>query len=129
VPASNILLAKNLPDECTKEVSSQTCVYLLSIYLQLIYCSLPPRWLQVLIELFKQYHGFKEIRMVPGKKGLAFVEFDAVIQSSNALQVCISILTLSLSLSLIEFCSSLSFSFPVVGSLWLQAYVVCALGY
>ena len=25
--------------------------------------------------LFQQFSGFKEVRMVPGKKGLAFVEF------------------------------------------------------
>ncbi|KAF0686643.1 Aste57867_21567 [Aphanomyces stellatus] len=36
--------------------------------------------------LFKQYHGFKEVRMVPGKKGLAFVEFLDEVQASIALQ-------------------------------------------
>ncbi|RHZ12049.1 hypothetical protein DYB37_010485 [Aphanomyces astaci] len=36
--------------------------------------------------LFKQYHGFKEVRLVPGKKGLAFVEFLDEVQASIALQ-------------------------------------------
>lgn len=36
--------------------------------------------------LFKQYQGFKEVRMVPGKKGLAFVEFGDEAQAAIALQ-------------------------------------------
>ncbi len=41
---------------------------------------------EALSTLFKQYHGFKEVRMVPGKKGLAFVEFFDEVQASIALQ-------------------------------------------
>ena len=59
LPPNHILLAKNLPEECSQEVLTQ---------------------------LFKQYHGLKEVRMVPGKKGLAFIEFDTIIQASNAVQ-------------------------------------------
>ncbi|TMW63960.1 hypothetical protein Poli38472_014665 [Pythium oligandrum] len=40
----------------------------------------------MLAVLFKQYHGFKEVRMVPGKKGLAFVEFGDEAQAAIALQ-------------------------------------------
>ncbi|TYZ66763.1 hypothetical protein PybrP1_010150 [[Pythium] brassicae (nom. inval.)] len=41
---------------------------------------------EMLSVLFKQYHGFKEVRMVPGKKGLAFVEFGDDAQAAIALQ-------------------------------------------
>jgi U2 small nuclear ribonucleoprotein B'' len=41
---------------------------------------------EALSTLFKQYHGFKEVRMVPGKKGLAFVEYFDEVQASIALQ-------------------------------------------
>ncbi|OQS07521.1 U1 small nuclear ribonucleoprotein A [Thraustotheca clavata] len=41
---------------------------------------------EALSMLFKQYHGFKEVRMVPGKKGLAFVEFCDDAQAAIALQ-------------------------------------------
>ncbi|CAI5744964.1 unnamed protein product [Peronospora destructor] len=50
---------KALPDSCNKEMLSV---------------------------LFKQYQGFKEVRMVPGKKGLAFVEFGDEAQAGIALQ-------------------------------------------
>ena len=41
---------------------------------------------EALAMLFKQYHGFKEVRMVPGKKGLAFVEYTDDAQAAIALQ-------------------------------------------
>ncbi|KAF4316050.1 hypothetical protein BBO99_00008932 [Phytophthora kernoviae] len=62
-PAQNvpnkILFLEALPESCNKEMLSV---------------------------LFKQYHGFKEVRMVPGKKGLAFVEFGDEAQAAIALQ-------------------------------------------
>lgn len=36
--------------------------------------------------LFQPFQGFQEVRMVPGKKGLAFIEFHDVIQAGIALQ-------------------------------------------
>ena len=39
----------------------------------------------MLLALFDQYDGFKEVRMVPGQKGLAFIEFGSESQSSLAL--------------------------------------------
>jgi len=56
---NKILFLEHLPTECTQEM--------LSI-------------------LFQQYHGFKEVRMVPGKKDLAFVEFGDDMQAGIALQ-------------------------------------------
>ncbi|KAF1323223.1 U1 small nuclear ribonucleoprotein a, partial [Globisporangium splendens] len=56
---NKILFLQDLPESCNKEMLSV---------------------------LFKQYHGFKEVRMVPGKKGLAFVEFGDDAQASIALQ-------------------------------------------
>mgnify|MGYP002016170908 FL=1 len=56
---SNVLFAQDLPDDCND--------MMLSI-------------------LFQQYGGFKEVRMVPGKKGIAFVEFADETQASLALQ-------------------------------------------
>ena len=56
---SNVLFAQALPDDCND--------MMLSI-------------------LFQQYTGFKEVRMVPGKKGIAFVEFADETQASLALQ-------------------------------------------
>jgi len=35
--------------------------------------------------LFKQFPGYKEARLVPGKPGIAFVEFEADFQAGVAL--------------------------------------------
>ncbi|CAI5712977.1 hypothetical protein KXD40_009026 [Peronospora effusa] len=56
---NKILFLQALPDSCNQEMLSV---------------------------LFKQYQGFKEVRMVPGKKGLAFVEFNDEAQAAIALQ-------------------------------------------
>ncbi|KAG3003039.1 hypothetical protein JG687_00014183 [Phytophthora cactorum] len=56
---NKILFLEELPESCNKEM---------------------------LGVLFKQYQGFKEVRMVPGKKGLAFVEFGDEAQAAIALQ-------------------------------------------
>ncbi|GAB9471139.1 U1 small nuclear ribonucleoprotein a [Globisporangium polare] len=56
---NKILFLQELPESCNKEMLSV---------------------------LFKQYHGFEEVRMVPGKKGLAFVEFGDEAQAAIALQ-------------------------------------------
>mmetsp|Transcript_22904 Transcript_22904/g.29910 ORF Transcript_22904/g.29910 Transcript_22904/m.29910 type:complete len:227 (+) Transcript_22904:153-833(+) len=54
-----ILFAQNLPDDCNE---------------------------MMLDMLFQQYHGYKEVRLVPGKKGLAFIEFNDEMQAGYALQ-------------------------------------------
>lgn len=54
-----ILFAQNVPDECND---------------------------RMLAMLFQPFPGFQEVRMVPGKKGLAFIEFQDVIQAGIALQ-------------------------------------------
>lgn len=36
--------------------------------------------------LFEQYPGFKEIRMIEAKPGIAFVEYEDDVQSSMAMQ-------------------------------------------
>ncbi len=41
---------------------------------------------EMLLTLFDQYPGFLEVRMVPGQKGLAFIEFDKDAHSSVALE-------------------------------------------
>ena len=56
---NRILFAQNLPEECTDHV---------------------------LTMLFQPYMGFQEVRMVPGKKGLAFIEFQDQLQAGMALQ-------------------------------------------
>ncbi|KAG5188754.1 U2 small nuclear ribonucleoprotein B [Tribonema minus] len=58
-PPSNVLFAENLPAECTQAMLSM---------------------------LFQQYRGFTEVRMVPGKQGIAFIEFTDDMQASLALQ-------------------------------------------
>ena len=40
----------------------------------------------MLTSLFQAYPGFQEVRTVPGKKGLAFIEFQDQIQATIALQ-------------------------------------------
>lgn len=55
----NILFAQALPDDCTDNM--------LSMIFQ------------------QQCRGFKEVRMVPGKKGMAFVEFEDEVQAGLAL--------------------------------------------
>ncbi|KFK43012.1 hypothetical protein AALP_AA1G067700 [Arabis alpina] len=59
MPPNNILFIQNLPVETT------------SMMLQL---------------LFKQYPGFKEIRMIEAKPGIAFVEYEDDVQSSIAME-------------------------------------------
>ncbi|KAG7653356.1 RNA recognition motif domain [Arabidopsis suecica] len=59
MPPNNILFIHNLPIETT------------SMMLQL---------------LFEQYPGFKEIRMIEAKPGIAFVEYEDDVQSSMAMQ-------------------------------------------
>lgn len=54
-----ILFAQNVPDECNDRILSM---------------------------LFQPFPGFQEVRMVPGKKGIAFIEFQDVIQAGIALQ-------------------------------------------
>ena len=54
-PPSNVLFASNLPEDCSD---------------------------MMLGILFQQYAGFKEVRMVPGNKGIAFVEFADETHSS-----------------------------------------------
>ena len=59
MPPNNILFIHNLPIETN------------SMMLQL---------------LFEQYPGFKEIRMIEAKPGIAFVEYEDDVQSSMAMQ-------------------------------------------
>ncbi|KAJ0765229.1 putative RNA recognition motif domain, nucleotide-binding alpha-beta plait domain superfamily [Helianthus annuus] len=58
-PPNNILFIQNLPHDTTEDM------------LQL---------------LFKQFPGFKEVRMIAAKPGIAFVEFDDENESSTAMQ-------------------------------------------
>ncbi|PKA54488.1 U2 small nuclear ribonucleoprotein B'' [Apostasia shenzhenica] len=59
VPPNNILFIQNLPHETT------------SMMLQI---------------LFQQYPGFREVRMIEAKPGIAFVEFGDDVQASIAMQ-------------------------------------------
>mmetsp|Transcript_33740 Transcript_33740/g.34369 ORF Transcript_33740/g.34369 Transcript_33740/m.34369 type:complete len:217 (+) Transcript_33740:101-751(+) len=56
---NRILFAQNLPEECTDQVLSSLC---------------------------QSYPGFQEVRMVPGKKGIAFIEFQDQMQAGIAMQ-------------------------------------------
>lgn len=56
---NNVLFAQNLPDDCEDSM---------------------------LTLLFKTHVGFKEVRMVPGKKGIAFIEFDGEHNATTALR-------------------------------------------
>ena len=55
---SSIIFAQNLPDDCNE---------------------------MMLEMLFKTYAGFKEVRMVPGSAGLAFIEFTDELTAGTAL--------------------------------------------
>lgn len=57
LPPNNILFLQKLPETITQ---------------------------QQLIELFQRYPGFKEVRMIPTKKSIAFVEYDNELQSAVA---------------------------------------------
>ena len=56
---SPILFAQNLPADCND---------------------------QALVMLFSVRSGFKEVRMVPGKAGIAFIEFEDEARATQALQ-------------------------------------------
>lgn len=58
-PPNKILFVENLPEACT------------DMMLQM---------------LFQQFPGFKEVRMVTGKKGIAFVEFESEIEAGVAMR-------------------------------------------
>jgi len=48
--------------------------------------NLPARCNEMMLSmLFQQYPGFKEVRMVPGKEGIAFVEFEDDLEASVAM--------------------------------------------
>ena len=53
LPPNSILFVQNLPEELGDQAQP------------------------TLSALFKQYNGFKEVRLVPGKWNIAFVEFDS----------------------------------------------------
>lgn len=57
-PPNKTLFIQNLPDDCTEEL---------------------------LINVFQPFTGFTEVRMAPGRKGLAFVEFQNEAQSTMAM--------------------------------------------
>ncbi|XP_029143762.1 U2 small nuclear ribonucleoprotein B'' 2 isoform X3 [Arachis hypogaea] len=59
VPPNNILFIENLPHETTG---------------------------RMLEMLFEQYPGFKEVRLIEAKPGIAFVDFEDEVQSSMAMQ-------------------------------------------
>ncbi|KAJ3117705.1 SWI/SNF complex component snf12 [Phlyctochytrium bullatum] len=59
LPPNNILFIENLPPETTQ---------------------------QILSDLFNQFPGFKEVRLVPGKSDIAFVEYETEAQSTLAKQ-------------------------------------------
>jgi len=56
---SNCLFAEGLPEDCTEMMLSM---------------------------LFRQFNGFQEVRMVPGKTGIAFIDFENEVQAGIALQ-------------------------------------------
>ncbi|KND03648.1 uncharacterized protein SPPG_01120 [Spizellomyces punctatus DAOM BR117] len=59
VPPNSILFVQNLPPETTEAV---------------------------LAALFQQFQGFKEVRLVPGKSDIAFVEYESEMQAGVAKQ-------------------------------------------
>jgi RNA recognition motif-containing protein len=57
LPPNKVLFLQNLPDAATKEQ---------------------------LVQIYGQFDGFREVRMVPGRKGIAFVEYDTEGQAGLA---------------------------------------------
>jgi len=58
VPPNKVLFVQNLPEDCSDKM---------------------------LQPLFQAYAGFKEVRLVPGGKGMAFVEFANELDSGRAM--------------------------------------------
>jgi len=58
VPPNKVLFVQNLPEDCSDKI---------------------------LQPLFQAYPGFKEVRLVPGGKGMAFVEFGNELDSGRAM--------------------------------------------
>jgi hypothetical protein len=57
LPPNKVLFLQNLPDSATKEQ---------------------------LVQIYSVFEGFREVRMVPGRKGIAFVEYDMEGQAGLA---------------------------------------------
>jgi U2 small nuclear ribonucleoprotein B'' len=57
LPPNKTLFVQNLPDSATKEQ---------------------------LVQIYGKFDGFREVRMVPGRKGIAFVEYDTEGQAGLA---------------------------------------------
>jgi RNA recognition motif-containing protein len=57
LPPNKVLFLQNLPESATKEQ---------------------------LVSIYSQFEGFREVRMVPGRKGIAFVEYDLEGQAGLA---------------------------------------------
>ena len=74
IPPNKILFAQDLP--------GLKSLYMFSLFILLV----DETEDEMLLALFNQYDGFKEVRMVPGQKGLAFIEFGTEAQASVALE-------------------------------------------
>jgi len=57
-PPNHVLFVENLPEQCNEMMLSM---------------------------LFQQFPGFREVRLVPNKKGIAFVEFGNEIEAGVAM--------------------------------------------
>jgi RNA recognition motif-containing protein len=81
-PINRILYIQNLPPDVTDEMLS----YLFQQYVHLKSFILYFNWVDKNF-FFSRYPGFKEVRLVPGKSDIAFVEYEADHQAAVAKDV------------------------------------------
>ena len=75
-PPNQILFLTNLPEE-TNEMMLSMLFNQVDNYQQFA------KWVTFLLFLF-QFPGFKEVRLVPGRQDIAFVEFETEMQLAAA---------------------------------------------
>lgn len=75
-PTGNSLNAAGIPHSALVEQPPNNILFL---------TNLPPETNETMVQvLFAQFPGFKEVRLVPGRHDIAFVEFETEYQSGAA---------------------------------------------
>ena len=83
-PPNQILFLTNLPEETNEMMLSMLfnqSVFFLFNFINLTKINL---LILILILMFYRFPGFKEVRLVPGRHDIAFVEFENEMQSAGA---------------------------------------------
>ncbi|KAJ3316719.1 U2 small nuclear ribonucleoprotein B'' [Blyttiomyces sp. JEL0837] len=90
LPPNNILFVENLPPETTNQILTELFQQLRVDFQFLFFCILyrffVVYYLLLGVGITARFAGFREVRLVPGKSDIAFVEYETETQSTLAKQ-------------------------------------------